>query len=164
MGICSGYPWLVGGPRDEALSAFLIKQRWYRLDCCVWCLWCLCVYFRRREKMRQRQGDIERKGERWHCPGAASYYLHNVMLNSKHCSLIPAGEPWCYYVPDGNMPSPCINLPLNPKKCLSSQTWPRNVKWLWRSVLRWEEIMQGTNLLAEVINHKLFYSDSQSNG
>lgn len=63
-----------------------------------------------------------------------------------------------------NMPSSCINLPLNPKKCFSGKTWPRNVKWLRSSVLRWEEIMQRTNLLAEVINHKLFYSYSQSAG
>lgn len=52
----------------------------------------------------------------------------------KHCPVIPARKPWCYYAANRNMPSSCINLPLNPKKCLGSRTWPRNVKWLQRGL------------------------------
>ncbi len=59
------------------------------------------------------------------------------MLNSKHRSLIPAREPWSYYVANRRIPLPCINLLLNPKKCLNSKTWPRNVKWLQHGVLAW---------------------------
>ncbi len=99
---------------------------------CAVCVVCILE----EKKIRQRQMDKE--GERWHCPGASSYCLHNVGLNSKHRSLIPARQPWSYYVANRHMPSPCINLPLNPKKCLNSKTWPRNVKWLQRSVPKME--------------------------
>lgn len=112
-----------------------------------------------------KTNKIEREKERGRqcSPGATSYYLLNVMQHSKHWTRIPLGKPWCYSM-YRNMLSSCINLPVNLKKCLSSKNWPRNVKRLSHNVLRWEEIMQGTNLLAEVINYKLFYWDSQRTG
>lgn len=87
----------------------------------------------------------------------ACFYFNNVLLNSKHCLLIPAMEPGSYNVANWNTSSSCINLPLNSEKQRASAatTWPRTVKRLQRCVLRREEIIRGTNLLAEVINRKL---------
>lgn len=129
-------------------------------------LLCLCAYFKREKKWQKdtktnKKREREKERERQCSPGATSYYLLNVMQHSKHWTHIPLGKAWCYYAMYRNMLSSCINLPVNHKKCLSSKNWPRNVKRLSHNVLRWEEIMQGTNLL---INYKLFYSDSQSTG
>lgn len=166
-GICSWYPWLVS--RVRVLSAFLIKQTRHGLVCSVWCV-CgvsLCFFFsyftqNKNKKLHKRKQDKERERASHHRPGASSHYLHNAMLNSKHCSLVPAGEPWSYYVANRNIPSSCINLPLNPKKNASAARCDPEMS---NSVLGWGgEIMQRTNLLAEVINHKLFCSYSQSTG
>lgn len=46
----------------------------------------------------------------------ACFYFNNVLLNSKHCLLIPAMEPGSYNVANRNMSPSCINLPLNSEK------------------------------------------------
>lgn len=64
---------------------------------------------------RERKNKTKTR-QRCRYPGASYKNLRNMMQNWERCSLIPATQPWRYYVAYRNMPSSCINLRVNPKK------------------------------------------------
>lgn len=157
-GICSGYPWQVGKLWDKILSVFLIEGLTVVFAVCGVSV---CIF---RSKGGKKDRETKKESERGDTAQGHAYtsamccWIHNIaplFQPGNHGAIMSRMETCRLHVS-------IYHWTLKKKKASAAKTWPRNVKWLQRSVLKWEEIMQGTNLLAEVINHKLFYTYSQS--